>query len=186
MATDLGQGKSPPTAKYENFVKAQLARAEGRIRALDLTAALLGFAAATLVYGVVVALLDRLLELPPVVRQGACVVYLLAALAYLTAYVFAPLSRRINPYFAARQLEAQSAGVEEQRRQLARPARRELAARDPRRRRSARRQGPRSGRPRKGRQRPPGLPGGRPHGPGRPGVPDRPVHPRAGHVLRPP
>ncbi len=105
MATDLGQGKSPPTAKYENFVKAQLARAEGRIRALDLTAALLGFAAATLVYGVVVALLDRLLELPPVVRQGACVVYLLAALAYLTAYVFAPLSRRINPYFAARQLE---------------------------------------------------------------------------------
>lgn len=105
MATDLGQGKSPPTAKYENFVQAQLARAEGRIRTLDLTAALLGFAAATLVYGVIVALLDRLLELPAVVRQGACVVYLLAALAYLTAYVFAPLSRRINPYFAARQLE---------------------------------------------------------------------------------
>jgi len=105
MATDLGQGKSTPSAKYENFVKAQLARAEGRIRTLDLTAALLGFAAATLVYAVVVALLDRLLELPPVVRQGACAVYLLAALAYLTAYVFAPLSRRINPYFAARQLE---------------------------------------------------------------------------------
>ena len=105
MATDLGQGKSPPTTKYENFVRAQLARAEGRIRTLDLTAALLGFAAGTLAYAVVVALLDRLLELPPIVRQGACVLYLLASLVYLTTYVFVPLSRRINPYFAARQLE---------------------------------------------------------------------------------
>ena len=91
-----------------------------------------------------------------------------------------------QPLFRRPPAGAQSTGVEEQRRQLARPARRELAARDPRRRRSARRQGSGSGRPRKGRQRPPGLPGGRPHIAGRRGVPDRPVHPRAGNVLRPP
>ena len=111
MATDLGQVKSPPTAKYETFVKDQLARAEGRIRTLDLTAALLVFAGCTLAYGVAVALLDRLLELSPAVRQGTGVVYLIAGLAYLTVYVFVPLSRRINPYFAARQLERSLPGA---------------------------------------------------------------------------
>ncbi len=105
MATDLGQSKAAPTAKYEAFVLAQLARTGQRIRALDLTAALLVFAAATLAYAVAVILLDRWLDLAPVVRQAACVVYLLASAAYLTVFVFLPLSRRINPYFAARQLE---------------------------------------------------------------------------------
>ena len=40
-----------------------------------------------------------------IVRQAGLVVYLLAATAYLTAFVLLPLSRRLNPYFAARQLE---------------------------------------------------------------------------------
>ena len=105
MATDLGQTKAAPTAKYEAFVLAQLARTGQRIRALDLTAALLVFVAGTLAYAVAVVLLDRWLDLAPIVRQAACVVYLLTSAAYLTVFVVLPLSRRINPYFAARQLE---------------------------------------------------------------------------------
>ncbi|HVS35647.1 MAG TPA: hypothetical protein VMS17_08695, partial [Gemmataceae bacterium] len=105
MATDLGRQRSAATADYESRVEGQLARAEQRIRSLDLTAALLTFFAGTLAYAVVAALLDHWLGLPPVVRQAGLIVYLLAAGAYLTAYVFMPLSRRINPYFAARKLE---------------------------------------------------------------------------------
>jgi hypothetical protein len=105
MATDLGQGKVAPTAKYEAFVLAQLARTGQRIRALDLTAALLVFVAGTLAYAVTIALLDRWLDLAPSIRQAACVVYLLTSVVYLTVFVVLPLSRRINPYFAARQLE---------------------------------------------------------------------------------
>ncbi len=105
MATDLGRGKATPTAKYEAFVRVQLERTGQRIRALDLTAALLVFAAATLAYAVAVVLLDRWLDLAPVVRQAACAVYLLTSAAYLTVFVALPLTRRINPYFAARQLE---------------------------------------------------------------------------------
>ncbi len=105
MATDVSHGKAAPTAKHEAFVLAQLARTEQRIRTLDLTAALLIFAAGTLAYAVAVMLLDRWLDLAPFVRQAACVVYLLASAVYLTIFVVLPLSRRINPYFAARQLE---------------------------------------------------------------------------------
>ncbi len=59
-----------------------------------------------------VALLDRLLELPPVVRQGACV-RLPARQPGVPdgVCVFLPLSRRINPYFAARQLERSLPGA---------------------------------------------------------------------------
>ena len=105
MATDLGRHKSASTAEYENRVQDQLGRAEKRIRTLDLAAALLTFVAATLTYAVVAVVLDRWLILSPGVRQAGLIVYLLAAAAYLTAFVFLPLSRRINPYFAARQLE---------------------------------------------------------------------------------
>ncbi len=105
MATDLGRHKSASTAEYENRVQDQLGRAEKRIRTLDLAAALLTFAAGTLAYAVVAVVLDRWLILSPGVRQAGLVVYLLAAAAYLTAFVVLPLSRRINPYFAARQLE---------------------------------------------------------------------------------
>jgi hypothetical protein len=76
MATDLGQGKAAAPAKYETFVLTQLARTGQRIHTLDLTAALLVFAAGTLAYAVATALLDRWLDLAPAVRQAACVVYL--------------------------------------------------------------------------------------------------------------
>ena len=97
MATDLGQSKAAPTAKYEAFVRAQLERTGQRICALDLTAALLVFAAGTLAYAVAVVLLDRWLDLAPVVRQAASVVYLLTSVVYLTVFVVLPLSRASIP-----------------------------------------------------------------------------------------
>jgi hypothetical protein len=94
-----------PVLKYETFVEEQLARARHRIRALDLAAAALGFLIITLAYGLATAVLDRLLALPPVVRQVAFVAYVLGCLAYLGVTVVLPLCRQINPYFAALQVE---------------------------------------------------------------------------------
>jgi hypothetical protein len=110
MATDLRQSKSAPvkpssTAKYEAFVEAKLARARQRIRLLDMGAAGLGFLVLTLAYGLIMALLDRSLDLPPWARQAAFSLYGLGALAYLGVFVVRPLSRRVNPYYAARQIE---------------------------------------------------------------------------------
>lgn len=94
-----------PATKSEAFVDQQLGRARQRIRALDVTAAVLGLAILTLVYGLGVILLDGRLELPSRVRQLGFVGYVLISLAYVGVTIVWPLCRRINPYFAARQLE---------------------------------------------------------------------------------
>src|SRR5947209_6612493 len=111
MATDLHpvRGNSPkpaPTAKYETFIETQLARARWRIRALDLGAAGLGFISLTLVYGMAMALCDRWLDLSPLARQLLFVAYLLGGIVYLAVFVVRPLLQRVNPYYAARRLEA--------------------------------------------------------------------------------
>jgi hypothetical protein len=111
MATDLATTKAATAAKYDAFVAGQLARAESRIRTLDLAAALLGFVAATLVYGVLMVLCDSKLELSPRTRQTALLLYLLGAGAYLALTVVRPLFRRINPYFAAAKVEATLPGA---------------------------------------------------------------------------
>ena len=98
-------GPSSQHAKYDDFVEAQLEKARKRIRSLDVMTALLGFAAGTLVYAVVMALLDNWLTLPPAALYSAFFVYLGAALVYLGVTVVRPLTARINPYFAARQVE---------------------------------------------------------------------------------
>src|SRR5262245_43425921 len=105
MATDLHPVKPATSNKYEAFAEEQLARAQQRIRLLDLSAALLGLLALTLLYGLLMALLDRGLELPAVARQAAFGLYLVGAAAYLVLTVVLPLTRRINPYYAARRLE---------------------------------------------------------------------------------
>jgi hypothetical protein len=105
MATDLGRAKSAAAGRYDTFVAAQLARAERRVRALDLTAALLGFAAGTLAYAVVVILVDRQFVLSLSARKTALFLYALGGAAYLWLAVLRPLRRRVNPYYAARQVE---------------------------------------------------------------------------------
>src|SRR5581483_6869122 len=105
MATAAGPVRQSSTPKNDAFVEAQLERARRRIRGLDLMAALLGLLAGTLAFGVVVALLDSWFELSGLARSLAFGGFVIAALVYLTITVFVPLSRRINPYYAARKVE---------------------------------------------------------------------------------
>src|SRR5688572_5630248 len=105
MATVAGPVKQPSAPKNDAFVEAQLDRARRRIRLLDLLTALLGFLAGTLAFGLVMAVLDSWLELSATARGIGFGLYAVAALVYLGFAVVLPLSRRINPYYAARKVE---------------------------------------------------------------------------------
>jgi collagen type III alpha len=111
MATDTRTGKGPTPAKYDTFVAAQLAKAESRIRTLDLAAGLLGFLAATLAFAVLMAAIDSKWMLSGSARQTVLWLYLGGAAVYLYAMVLRPLRRRINPYYAARKVEATLPGA---------------------------------------------------------------------------
>lgn len=100
MATDVKQ------SKYDATINAQLEKAESRIRWVDLSTAGLIFLAATLLFAVAIMLLDRRLLLAPVIRQTGLFVYLVAAGIFVTRYVILPLRWKVNPHYAARQLEA--------------------------------------------------------------------------------
>jgi hypothetical protein len=104
MATDLGP-QTKPAPKYETFVDRQIARARGRIRALDVAALGLVFLLATLAYGLAMTLLDRALDMPPFVRLAALIGYAAVLLLVLAVAGFRLLARRVNPYYAARQIE---------------------------------------------------------------------------------
>src|SRR2546423_2181695 len=95
MAT-AGSVKQASPSKNDAFVDGQLERARRRIRFLDLTTALLGLLAGTLAFGLVMAILDSVLELPAATRGLAFACYLGAALCYLGVTVVRPLMRRIN------------------------------------------------------------------------------------------
>jgi hypothetical protein len=111
MATDLGRVAPAAASKYDAFVAEQLGKAEGRIRLLDLTAALLGFAALTLAYVVGMVVCDSKLELTPQTRQGTLYLFLAGSAIYLFFTVIRPLRLRVNPYYAARQVERQLPGA---------------------------------------------------------------------------
>src|SRR5437588_10535961 len=111
MATDLqsvktSAGVKPATGKYEAYVEDHLPRARRRIRLLDLAAGGLGFLTLTLAYGLVMALLDRKLEFSSLTRQMLFALYGIVASVYVCVMVVLPLFRRINPYYAARRIEA--------------------------------------------------------------------------------
>jgi hypothetical protein len=107
MATDLGRVKSTSSSKYDAFVASQLAKAEGRIRLLDLAAGLLGFAALGLAYVVGMVLCDSKFELTQQTRQFSLYAFLTGSAIYLFFLVVRPLRLRVNPYYAARQVEQQ-------------------------------------------------------------------------------
>src|SRR5262249_48412474 len=93
------------------FVNAQLARAEKRIRALDVGAALLGFAALLCVFAAALSLADRAWSLPPWARQLGLVGFLLGGGAYLYFPAAGPLLYRVNPYYAAQRVEQTMPGA---------------------------------------------------------------------------
>src|SRR5277367_3001043 len=105
MATVQEQTRPAPPSKHEAFVEQQLKRARQRIRLLDISAALIALIVATLAYGLGMIVLDRLLDVPPLVRQWALLGYLVAAAVYLGLTVVRPLSKRVNPYYAALRVE---------------------------------------------------------------------------------
>jgi hypothetical protein len=111
MATDLDRAKSTSGGKYDAFIASRLAKAEGRIRLLDLTAALLGFSALTLAYIVVMVLCDSKVELSQHARKLSLYAFLVGGTFYLFFTVVRPLRRRVNPYYAARQVERQLPGA---------------------------------------------------------------------------
>jgi hypothetical protein len=111
MATDLGHTRAAPTAKYEAFVEQQLTRANRRVRVFDVLSACLGFLLISVSYFLVmllcdlVAIGDRRLELNPLFRQVSFLVYVVAGFGYLAYFLVVPLTRRVNPYYAARRVE---------------------------------------------------------------------------------
>jgi collagen type III alpha len=92
-------------SRSEAFVASQLERAERRIRNLDLTAGLLGLLAFTFLFALVMVVLDRRFDLPLAARQIALAVYLVSAGILAALFVLRPLRRRVNPYYAALQVE---------------------------------------------------------------------------------
>jgi hypothetical protein len=105
MATVQPPPKPAPASKYDAFVESRLAKARGRIRSLDVAVALLGFGAITIGFALAMVVVDHTLELAPLFRQLAFVGYLAVSAVYLAFALVLPLSRRLNPYYAARQME---------------------------------------------------------------------------------
>lgn len=104
MATDLEQKPKAATPKFESFVEQQIGRVRGRVRAQDAGKALLLFLIFTLAYGLGMALADRAWELSPLLRLTAFGVFALVV-GVLVGWTLLCLIRRVNPYYAARQLE---------------------------------------------------------------------------------
>ncbi|MGH7226553.1 MAG: hypothetical protein ACRELF_25325, partial [Gemmataceae bacterium] len=107
MATNTARVSATSTSKYDDLVASRLAQAEGRIRLLDLAAGLLGFAALALAYVVFMVVCDSKLLLAQQTRQLSLCVFVFAAAGYLFFAVLRPLRLRVNPYYAARQVERQ-------------------------------------------------------------------------------
>ncbi len=97
--------KPAPAAKYATEVDEQLAQATSRIRVHDLAFGSVLIVAALLVYSTAMIVLDKYAVLPEWVRQLGLVSFLAAAgsIAYLT--IVRPLRQRINPIYAAVQVE---------------------------------------------------------------------------------
>lgn len=104
------QVREKPAAKHDSYIAGQLNKAEGRIRLVDFFAAVAGFAALVLAFAVVVMLLDRAVVLTPATRQFGLIVFLGGISAYVWLAIVRPMRWRVNPHYAARQLERTMAG----------------------------------------------------------------------------
>lgn len=92
-------------SRYACLVEEQIAQATNRIRMHDLTLGALLLAALTVFYATIIILLDKYLNLPEWVRQLSLAGFL--GVFGMVGYLFfvRPLMRRINPLYAAAQVE---------------------------------------------------------------------------------
>jgi hypothetical protein len=104
MATDLEQKPRASTPKHESFVEQQIARVRGKVRAQDAGKASLLFLILALAYGLGMALADRAWELSSGLRLAAFGAFAIVG-GVLLGWTLLCLIRRVNPYYAARQLE---------------------------------------------------------------------------------
>src|SRR3954469_15336145 len=102
MATQVSH---KPAGKHEAYISGQLSRAERRIRFVDFATGLAGFVAGTLFYVAAVAVLDRAFSLSAGTRQVLLMFYVLAAGVYGYLAILRPMRWRVNPLYAARQIE---------------------------------------------------------------------------------
>ncbi len=107
MATDLApQQNTPAPPKYELLIEQQLDKARRRIRNLDTLSSVLILLIGVLLYALGMSALDRAFTLPTEVRVMAFLVAALAALGYGGLICWRLFQWRVNPYYAARRLEA--------------------------------------------------------------------------------
>ena len=103
MATVLE--KPAPAERYASEVDEQLAQATSRIRVHDLAFGGLLLAAMLLVYATAMIVLDKYAVLPEWVRQLGLFGFLAAAGATAFFTIVRPRLRRVNPMYAAVQVE---------------------------------------------------------------------------------
>jgi hypothetical protein len=103
MATVQEVARGP--SRHETFVDAEIARASRRIRAHDIGVAALQLVLGILVYALLMILLDRWLDLPARLRQFALIGFLAGCVLQAVIVLSRPFRRRVNPYYAARQVE---------------------------------------------------------------------------------
>lgn len=105
MATLLDAPIAPSPAKIDEFVHKQIGAARRRLRLLDCFMAGLSLAIGSLVFLLVVLLIDRYVETPRGTGWGVLAVYLGLAAGFVYLALFRRSRRQINPYYAARQVE---------------------------------------------------------------------------------
>ncbi|MEZ6142960.1 MAG: hypothetical protein R3B84_20540 [Zavarzinella sp.] len=106
MATLQDMQKNQQPMKQIQFVEQQLALAKRRIRTLDMISFGLYGIIGTLVAILVVQLVDRYFATPPYFKWVALAGYL-GSISFLAYWLlFRPARRHVNPYYAAKQLEA--------------------------------------------------------------------------------
>lgn len=97
--------KKDPAAQFRSQVDEQIAQTTGRIRAHDLLFGGLTFGALVAVYVTAMILTDKYLNLAEWVRQLALGGFLLVAAGIAYWMILRPLRKRINPLYAAAQVE---------------------------------------------------------------------------------
>lgn len=105
MATGLSPQQAAKPSKTEAYVATHIEEVQRRIRTLDLTVGICGWIAIAIVYALIFVFLDRKYDLPANVRQIAVGVFGIFSIVYLYYMVWRPYRRRVNPYYAALQVE---------------------------------------------------------------------------------
>jgi hypothetical protein len=105
MSTRVASPRPQPSGRHQAVIEQELTRVRGRIRLLDVASTVLTALLAVLAYALVIVIADHFLLLGEGVRQGLLLVFLLGLTAYVVWSLVPPLTRKVNPYYAARALE---------------------------------------------------------------------------------